>query len=121
MVNSVKSLCHAASLIVNSLEGENQGVKIAAATYLKNLTRRNIDEDGGPHWKVGKEFKDQLLYTLLQVEPAVLKVLIEAVCSFLMAIACFLRIKNLLCKNYLCFCKCCNLFAVPYYCISQGC
>ena len=63
-----------------SIEGENQGQKIAAATYLKNFTRRNIDgSNGGQGSKVSKEFKDQLLRALLLAEPAVLKVLIEAV------------------------------------------
>lgn len=71
-----------AFLLVNSVEGENHGQKIAAATYLKNFTRRNVDDDGAPHSKISKEFKDQLLRALLQVEPAVLKVLIEVVRSF---------------------------------------
>ncbi|PON93061.1 Coatomer beta subunit [Trema orientale] len=53
-------------------EGErNKGRKIAAATYLKNLTRRNIDKG------VSKEFKDELLRALLLVEPSLLRVLIE--------------------------------------------
>ncbi|KAF3456470.1 hypothetical protein FNV43_RR01120 [Rhamnella rubrinervis] len=64
------------SLLSIATGGENQGQKIAAATYLKNFTRRNID-GGSPHSKVSKEFKDQLLLALLQVEPAVLKVLVE--------------------------------------------
>ncbi|KAL4590741.1 hypothetical protein LXL04_003683 [Taraxacum kok-saghyz] len=53
--------------------GENQGQSIAAATYLKNLTRRNTSEGG-----VSKEFRDRLVLALLQAEPAILKVLIEA-------------------------------------------
>ncbi|EXB80274.1 hypothetical protein L484_025130 [Morus notabilis] len=65
------------SLLSIATEGENHGQKIAAATYLKNFTRRNVDDDGAPHLKISKEFKDQLLRALLQVEPAVLKVLIE--------------------------------------------
>lgn len=55
---------------------------MAAATYLKNFTKRNID-GGSPRKssKVGKELKNQLFLALLQVQPPVLKVLVEAVCS----------------------------------------
>ncbi|XP_056168481.1 importin beta-like SAD2 homolog isoform X2 [Syzygium oleosum] len=55
--------------------GENQGLRVAAATYLKNYIRRNIGEN--PSLEVGKEFKDQLMQALLQVEPEILKVLVE--------------------------------------------
>lgn len=68
------------SLYFLSIGGENQGQKVAAATYLKNFTRRSINDDGTLSSKVSKEFKDQLMRALLQVEPAVLKVLVEAVC-----------------------------------------
>ncbi|KAH9684053.1 Importin N-terminal domain-containing protein [Citrus sinensis] len=57
--------------------GENQGLRIAAATYLKNLTRRNIDGNASCT-NISKEFKDQLMRVLLQAEPSVLKVLLEA-------------------------------------------
>lgn len=64
--------------------GENQGQKIAAATYLKNFTRKNVEGDvSSSAPKVSKEFKDQLLRALLQSEPAVVKVLVEVVCNFL--------------------------------------
>ncbi|XP_031396138.1 importin beta-like SAD2 homolog isoform X3 [Punica granatum] len=53
-----------------------RGQKVAAATYLKNFTRRNLDGEN-PQSNVSKEFKDQLLRALLQVEPEILKVLIE--------------------------------------------
>ncbi|KAF5464846.1 hypothetical protein F2P56_014895 [Juglans regia] len=66
------------SLLSIATGGENHGRKVAAATYLKNFTRRSINEDGTLSSKVSKEFKDQLMRALLQVEPAVLKVLIEA-------------------------------------------
>lgn len=63
--------------------GENQGQKIAAATYLKNFTRKNVEGDvSSSAPKVSKEFKDQLLRALLQSEPAVVKVLVEVVCNF---------------------------------------
>ncbi|XP_024197726.1 importin beta-like SAD2 homolog isoform X2 [Rosa chinensis] len=65
-------------LLSISAGGENQGQKIAAATYLKNFTRKNVEghvSDSKP--KVSKEFKDQLLRALLQSEPAVVKVLVE--------------------------------------------
>ncbi|XP_062109375.1 uncharacterized protein LOC133819997 [Humulus lupulus] len=59
------------SLLSITLEGENQGQKMAAATYLKNLTRRKIDEG------VSKELRDQLMRALLLVEPPILKILVE--------------------------------------------
>ncbi|EEF43160.1 protein transporter, putative [Ricinus communis] len=64
------------SLLSVATGGETQGQRVAAATYLKNFTRRNINNDG-PNSKVSKEFKDHLLQTSLQVESAVLKVLVE--------------------------------------------
>ncbi|XP_044500110.1 importin beta-like SAD2 homolog isoform X2 [Mangifera indica] len=57
--------------------GQNQGQKMAAASYLKNFTRRNI-ESNVSFSNISKEFKDQLMQALLEAEPAVLKVLIEA-------------------------------------------
>ncbi|XP_028786891.1 importin beta-like SAD2 homolog isoform X2 [Neltuma alba] len=56
--------------------GESQGLNISAATYLKNFTRRNIESDRASS-KVSKEFKGQLIQALLQVEPSVLKILVE--------------------------------------------
>lgn len=58
--------------------GQNLGQRIAASTYLKNFARRNIDVNDGSSSKVSKEFKAQLMRTLLQAEPSVLKVLVEA-------------------------------------------
>lgn len=55
-------------------------MKLAAATYLKNFTRRNTDATC-TNSSTSKEFRDQLMRALLQVEPPVLKVLIEAVCT----------------------------------------
>lgn len=65
----------------NITGGENQSQNIAAATYLKNFTRRNTIE-GGAASRVSKEFKDVLVRSLLLAEPAILKVLIEAVGLF---------------------------------------
>nr|XP_043608591.1 importin beta-like SAD2 homolog [Erigeron canadensis] len=65
------------ALISIAIGGGNQGQSIAAATYLKNLTRRNTIEEGGAS-RFSKEFKDVLVRSLLQAEPAILKVLIEA-------------------------------------------
>ncbi|KAF8017772.1 hypothetical protein BT93_H2847 [Corymbia citriodora subsp. variegata] len=62
-------------LLALATGGENQGLKVAAATYLKNYIRRTIGEN--PSLEVGKEFKDQLMQALLQVEPEILKVLVE--------------------------------------------
>ncbi|XWS53459.1 hypothetical protein CRYUN_Cryun10bG0003300 [Craigia yunnanensis] len=58
--------------------GQNQGQRISASTYLKNFARRNIEVHDGSSPKVSKEFKAQLIRTLLQAEPSVLKVLVEA-------------------------------------------
>jgi len=57
----------------------DQGTKVAAATYLKNYTRRNIDW-GLSSPELYKEFRDRLAQALLQVEPFLLRVLIEVVC-----------------------------------------
>ncbi|KAM3338224.1 importin beta-like SAD2 [Capsicum galapagoense] len=54
--------------------GENGGQKVAAATYLKNFTRRNVDTNSG----FSKEFKDAFVRALLQAEPTTLKILVEA-------------------------------------------
>ncbi|XP_057416907.1 importin beta-like SAD2 homolog isoform X2 [Lotus japonicus] len=64
-------------LLSISAGGENQGQKIAAATYLKNLTRRSIDTSGATPSNVSNELKEQLLQALLQVEFPVLKILVE--------------------------------------------
>ncbi|KFK39068.1 hypothetical protein AALP_AA3G196700 [Arabis alpina] len=56
--------------------GENPSQRVAAATYLKNFTKKSIGT-GGTISEVSKEFKDQLLLALLQAEPAILKVLLE--------------------------------------------
>ncbi|XP_031112086.1 importin beta-like SAD2 homolog isoform X2 [Ipomoea triloba] len=57
--------------------GENEGQKVAAATYLKNFIRRNIDANDA-NQKLSKEFRDALVRVLLQTEPAILRVLNEA-------------------------------------------
>ncbi|KAL9352190.1 hypothetical protein Peur_054870 [Populus x canadensis] len=66
------------SLLSISTGGGNNGQSVAAATYLKNFTRQNINSEN-PNSKsnVSKEFKDKLMRSLLQVEPPVLKVLVE--------------------------------------------
>ncbi|ONM52728.1 ARM repeat superfamily protein [Zea mays] len=51
-------------------------MRVAAATYLKNFTRRNL-ETRLCSSEVYKEFRDQLAQALLRVEPAILRVLIE--------------------------------------------
>ncbi|XP_077240476.1 ARM repeat superfamily protein isoform X2 [Tasmannia lanceolata] len=65
------------SLISIATGGDNLGQRIAAATYLKNFTRRCIEGDTFSP-KVHHEFRNELVQALLQVEPAVLKVLVEA-------------------------------------------
>ncbi|KAL9325705.1 hypothetical protein ACSQ67_006350 [Phaseolus vulgaris] len=64
-------------LLTLSTGAESQGQKIAAATYLKNLTRRNVNSSGEKPSNVSKEFKEQLMQVLLQVEFSVLKILVE--------------------------------------------
>ncbi|KAM7257151.1 hypothetical protein ACFE04_012892 [Oxalis oulophora] len=63
-------------------EGENQGQQIAAATYLKNLTRKNLNAAAAhdaPYSKVSNDFKDQLMCALLSVQqPLILKLLVES-------------------------------------------
>lgn len=68
--------------------GENEGQKVAAATYLKNFIRRRI-ESTETNLEITKAFRDALVRALLQAEPTALKVLVEAVsvlgitfCSF---------------------------------------
>ncbi|KAF5191926.1 importin beta-like SAD2-like protein, partial [Thalictrum thalictroides] len=63
------------ALISIASGGQDQGQRIAAATYLKNFTRRHVDADGA---KVSIEFRNRLVHATLLAEPAVLKVLIEA-------------------------------------------
>ncbi|ONM52720.1 ARM repeat superfamily protein [Zea mays] len=55
---------------------DDHGMRVAAATYLKNFTRRNL-ETRLCSSEVYKEFRDQLAQALLRVEPAILRVLIE--------------------------------------------
>ncbi|XP_022760759.1 importin beta-like SAD2 homolog isoform X3 [Durio zibethinus] len=66
------------ALLSIATEGQNQGQRIAASTYLKNFARRNIEVHDGSPSKISKEFKAQLMRTLLQAESSVLKVLVEA-------------------------------------------
>lgn len=61
----------------------DQGMRVAAATYLKNFTRRNL-ETRLCSSEVYKEFRDQLAQALLRVEPAILRVLIEVVSPILL-------------------------------------
>lgn len=64
-----------ALLAVAAGDGD-QGTRIAAATYLKNFVRRNM-EGGLSSSDLYREFRDQLAQALLRVEPAILRVLIE--------------------------------------------
>lgn len=64
---------------VSNVDGKNQYLKVAAATYLKNFTRRSIDKDDAGSSMVVKRFKDALLGALLKADPPVLKLLIETV------------------------------------------
>ncbi|KAL1832635.1 hypothetical protein ACET3Z_002286 [Daucus carota] len=59
-------------LSVAAFGGDDKGRAIAAATYLKNYIRKNINTS-----KMSKEFRDAYMRALFQVEPAVLKVLVE--------------------------------------------
>ncbi|CAD6252436.1 unnamed protein product [Miscanthus lutarioriparius] len=64
-----------AILAVAAGDGD-QGMRVAAATYLKNFTRRNLESSLSSS-ELYKEFRDQLAQALLRVEPAILRVLIE--------------------------------------------
>uniref|UniRef100_A0A0D9XVL2 Importin N-terminal domain-containing protein n=1 Tax=Leersia perrieri TaxID=77586 RepID=A0A0D9XVL2_9ORYZ len=64
------------SLLAIAAGDLDQGTKVAAATYLKNYTRCNIDW-GLSSPELYKEFRDRLAQALLQVEPFLLRVLIE--------------------------------------------
>ncbi|XP_022958879.1 importin beta-like SAD2 homolog isoform X1 [Cucurbita moschata] len=69
-------LCIANAVHPFHVGSHDQGQKIAAAAYLKNLSRRNTEGEF-PCSKVSKGFKDELLRALFQAEPKVLKVLVE--------------------------------------------
>jgi hypothetical protein len=58
-------------------------MRVAAATYLKNFTRRNLESSLSLS-ELYKEFRDQLAQALLRVEPAILRVLIEVVSLILL-------------------------------------
>uniref|UniRef100_A0ACD6AN67 Uncharacterized protein n=1 Tax=Avena sativa TaxID=4498 RepID=A0ACD6AN67_AVESA len=64
-----------AVLVVAAGDGD-QGTRIAAATYLKNFVRRNM-EKGLSSSRLYAEFRELLTQSLLRVEPAILRVLIE--------------------------------------------
>ncbi|XP_015062518.2 importin beta-like SAD2 homolog [Solanum pennellii] len=65
------------TLLSIAIEGENGGQKVAAATYLKNFTRRNVDSID-TNSGITKEFRDAFVRALLQAEPMTLKILVEA-------------------------------------------
>lgn len=70
-----------------TIGGESHGRRVAAATYLKNFTRRRMDEvPSSP--ELHREFRNQLAQALLQTEPAILKVLVEAVCICFLSWSC---------------------------------
>lgn len=64
--------------LINGVGDGNQGQKVAAATYLKNLIRRNVYSESQTS-SFSKEFKERLLESLLRVELPVLRILVEAV------------------------------------------
>ncbi|KAL6654520.1 hypothetical protein ACP70R_007985 [Stipagrostis hirtigluma subsp. patula] len=64
-----------AILAVAAGDGD-QGMRVAAATYLKNFTRRNL-EGRLSSSEIYREFRDQLAQALLRVDPAILRVLVE--------------------------------------------
>ncbi|XP_068662047.1 importin beta-like SAD2 homolog isoform X2 [Aristolochia californica] len=65
------------ALIFIAKGGNNQGEKIAAATYLKNFTKHHYEGDLS-FLKVHRAYRNQLAQALLEVEPTVLKILVEA-------------------------------------------
>ncbi|KAG9459904.1 hypothetical protein H6P81_004412 [Aristolochia fimbriata] len=65
------------ALLLIARGGNNQGEKIAAATYLKNFTKSHYESDSS-FLKGHHPYRNQLAQALLEVEPIVLKVLVEA-------------------------------------------
>ncbi|KAI0518612.1 hypothetical protein KFK09_006048 [Dendrobium nobile] len=65
------------SLLAITTVGDSQGLKIAAAIYLKNFVRRREVEIRASSRQY-IEFRNQLAQTLLQVDSSVLKVLVDA-------------------------------------------
>ncbi|KAK1315907.1 hypothetical protein QJS10_CPA05g00115 [Acorus calamus] len=65
------------SLLSIAMGGENQGQRMAAATYLKNFTRRYM-EGRSAGSDAHREFRNRLVQASLCAEPAVLKILVEA-------------------------------------------
>lgn len=65
------------SLLAITRVGENQGLRLAAATYLKNFTRQYMEAKPSSS-ELHREFRNQLAQTVLQAERAILKVLAEA-------------------------------------------
>ncbi|CAL9114888.1 unnamed protein product [Musa textilis] len=63
------------SLLAVATGGDSQGLRLAAAAYLKNFVRSCMDDD--PQSLELQRFRNQLAQALLQAEPAVLKVLVE--------------------------------------------
>lgn len=61
------------------LGGGSQGLRLAAAAYLKNFIRRNTDDNLPLPER--QKFRDMLAQVLLQADPSILKVLVEAVCN----------------------------------------
>jgi len=80
-------------LVIVFTGSDNQGLRIAASTYLKNFTRRHMERK--PYsLELHIEFRNQLAQALLRVEPAVLKVLIEAVCTCYLLIYMFVLLAS---------------------------
>ncbi|KAK1293431.1 hypothetical protein QJS10_CPB17g00921 [Acorus calamus] len=65
------------SLLSIATGGESQGQRMAAATYLKNFTRRYM-EGRSAGSDAHREFRHRLVQAALCAEPAVLKILVEA-------------------------------------------
>lgn len=61
--------------------GREKGIRVAAATYLKNFLKAHWNAEGALSSEEKLEFRNQLLDELLQVDGLVLKLLAEAVSS----------------------------------------
>lgn len=74
----IKCICLCLRVMCLCIVGESQGLKLAAATCLKNFTRQYMEAKPSSS-ELHREFRNQLAQTVLQAERAILKVLAEAV------------------------------------------
>lgn len=77
-------------LFFNYVGGESQGLRLAAAAYLKNFIRRCTDVKQS--FFESHTYRNQLAQATLRAEPAVLKVLVDAVSRLYFLSGFFMRV-----------------------------